>query len=159
MSKKVWLPKSVRESLKEQKPKLTPKPVKKVKPRSPRICISCGKEFYPKKPWSSQRYCWSPCHPKRWTQKNKTHCDVCGRKIRTRIPLNSSEQALCSFCQQRKNAEKRALRENQYKRIMGRCKNCGDSAYLYYGSGLCHCCYIKSKNPHVLDVQEIREVC
>lgn len=122
----------------------------------PKKCLRCGKEFIPKT-WT-QKYCLNPCVAK--IQNFKNRCEVCGRHIRSRIPINSDEKLLCGFCYSRERAEAQAYREMQSRKVCTnprKCKNCGEYAFLVRYTHLCRTCYTKLKNPTVLDVKEVSE--
>ena len=128
-------------------------------PRKPRerICVKCGKPFIPRNPWTSQKFCHSPCRPESRV-KYKHHCDICGRIIKTRILPNSSEEALCSFCIEKKQAEKRQQKEREKAKTPinpRKCEVCGNYAFLVRHTKLCRACFTKSQNPKILDCREV----
>lgn len=154
-------PKSVKPKLRTLKikpikePKEPKEPIKS-RMRTPFKCKGCGKPFLRKK-WG-QQFCYNPCQSECRIRKTKTKCEICGRKIRTQISINSSEEVICSFCIQRRQEEKNALREQRKACLTPRkCKVCGNYAFLVRNSGLCRTCYYKKIHPSILSVQEVSE--
>jgi RecJ-like exonuclease len=117
-----------------------------------KTCVKCGKTFIG---YSFQTYCHDPCYPIKHIYKTKSHCEICGRFVRSQIPINSSEQLLCSFCLRRENAEKQARKDLEGRSEPKKCRICGKLAHLMPHTRLCKTCYIKQKNPTVLDVREV----
>jgi NMD protein affecting ribosome stability and mRNA decay len=117
-------------------------------------CIHCGKEF--ETVYVSRKLC-DDCRAKP-TTKFKARCEICGRHIRSGIPIDSEERALCSFCESDIKKAKREERDRKkHGRKMKPCSACGKLAYLDRWLKLCPECYFKTERPSVTKVEAIKE--
>jgi len=90
--------------------------------------------------------------------KTKIFCEICGRRIRSGIPVDSEEKALCSFCiKRKKDAIAKLKDEKRHFRVNAKpCKVCGKMAILSR-LGTCPDCYFRDKFPAVTKVEEVKE--
>jgi hypothetical protein len=95
------------------------------------------------------------------TTKYKNHCDVCGRSVRNslKIPHDSEERLLCSFCEkdlrERRNKEKY---EARMLRMFGKkCTSCGELCRPVKRTTICKECYLKQLYPSFKKVEEVKE--
>jgi ribosomal protein S14 len=115
-------------------------------------CKKCGKPFLG---YAYQLYCHDPCVPEGDLRKTKTYCEICGRHIKSRIPIDSLEKALCSFCEKRISHEKQEQREKARHRDLRKCEVCGKIDYLVPYKNICYPCNLKKLHPEISTIQEV----
>lgn len=120
-------------------------------------CTICGKSFDAFSP--NAKYC-PKCRARKKvdTHITKHRCEECGRQIRSGIPKDSEEKALCSFCIQKEKGRIARLKEEKkrYVRCAKPCAVCGKMAILVKHTEMCPECYFKGLYPNAR-VKELKE--